>query len=685
MKKIVNFIVNRKKLILIIFIVTFIFSFILMLNTGQNYDMSKYLPKDTNSKKGIDILKSEYAYNGQAYLILNNLDIPKIITYEKQIEAIEGVDRVIWLDDIYDLDKPLKTYDSEVVSYYYVKNHALLQIVFNEYDFSQLTRDALTQIKNIVGDDGGLTGSAIDANNTVNSIGSNILVGIVVAVLIIILILILFTHSVFEVFLFLITIGISIVINMGTNIIFGEISYMTFSSAAILQLAISMDYSIFLLHSFADEKKKTDDVKLAMKRAIIGSTRAIFSSAATTVAGFLALIFMSYTIGIDMGLVLAKGIFFSFISVMVLLPVLALYGTKLIEKTTHKVLLPSFKGLQKKIGGKLKYELIILLVIVAFVSFLAQSNNKFDFYSKTGDDKAQLAIDNSIKEIFGIPNQIILLVPNNTPVNEISMVKELDKLSDIKSIQGYYTFIDPTIPKELIPKQIISEFKSEHYSRYIIYMDGAIESESTYNKLNNINDVVNKYYSEHYLTGNSPIVKDIAKVTTHDFPIVSLISILAVGLILMLTFKSIGIPLLLLLVIEASIWINMSIPYYGGNSIMFIGYMIISAVQLGATIDYAILMTNYYQEGRRNLDKKEAAIYAVEKAGHSIFTSATILAAAGFTISFVFTQPELAQLGILIGRGAILSGILVIIALPQLLVVLDKIIKITTIRKRLKK
>lgn len=683
MNKIAGFIVNHKKTILILFLIIFVISLILMLNVGQNYDMSKYLPKNSNSKKGIDVLEKEYAYNGQANLLLSGLTIPEIIQYEKRIESIEGVESVIWLDDIVDLTQPIEIVDPQLVNGYYKDDRALLQIVFTEYDYSEKTRDALTEIIAVIGNDGGVSGTAVDANNTVNSIGSNILVGIIIAVVIIILILIMFTHSVFEVFLFLVTIGISIVINMGTNIIFGEISYMTFASASILQLAISMDYSIFLLHRFADEKKNTDDIKLAMKRAIQGSFRSIASSAATTVAGFAALVFMSYTIGMDMGLVLAKGIVLSFISVIMLLPVLALYSTKLIEKTTHRILLPSFKKMQMKLGGKIKYELIIVIVIVAFVSFLAQNHNNFEFYSKTGDDSTQMQVNTEIEKTFGVSNQIILLVPNDNQINETKMAEQLMDMSGILNVQGYYTLIDPSIPRELINEQILTQFISEHYSRYIVYIDAPVESDYTNQVMNSIGETVSEYYDDYYITGNSRVIQDIKEVTTTDFPIVNLISILAVGIILLLTFKSIGIPLLLLLVIEASIWINMSIPYYTGNSIMFIGYMIVSAVQLGATIDYAILMTNYYQEGRESMAPKEAAVYAVEKGGHSIFTSAVILAAAGFTISFIFTQPELSQLGILVGRGALLSAALVIIALPQLLTMLDKILNKTTLKKRL--
>ncbi len=680
MKLFANFVVNHKKLIIVIFSILFFITFILMLLVPQNYDMSKYLPEDTQSKKGVDILQEEFTYNGQAYAYLDQVTIQEAILMGKQIEQINGVDRVIWLDDYYDLTIPLNQFDQQVVSSYYSNEHALLQIIFIEHDYHDITREAVLIIEELLSENDGLSGSAIDATNTVDSIGANILWGIIIAVIIIIAILIAFTHSVFEVVLFLIITGVSIVMNMGTNIIFGEISYITFTSASILQLAISMDYSIFLLHRFAEEKTKTDDVKLAMRRAISGSIKAIFSSASTTIAGFLALIFMSYTIGMDMGLVLAKGILLSLISVLALLPVLALISTKMIDKSSHRVLLPSFKKMQQKLGGRLKILLLILVLLITFVSYLAQSQNDFDFYSKTGDNEEQLYINQQISEVFGFPNQVILLLPKGEMTNEVSLVNNLVNMDGIASIQGYYTLIDPTIPDELIPEFIKVEFLSENYSRYIINITGEIESDETFIQLEKIEELVISYYDEYYLTGNSKVVMDMKQVTTEDFKVVNLLSILGVGLIILIAFKSISIPLILLLVIESSIFINMSIPYYSGQSMMFIGYMIVSAVQLGATIDYAILLTSYYQEGRKTLSPKKAAVYAVERSGHSIFTSAVVLGAAGLTISFIFTQPELSQLGILIGRGALISLAMVLLILPQLLSMLDKFINKTTLK-----
>lgn len=680
MKLFANFIVNHKKLIIVIFSLLFLITFILMILVPQNYDMSKYLPEDAQSKKGVDILQEEFAYNGQAYAYLDKVSIQEAIIIGNQIEQVNGVDRVIWLDDYYDLTIPLNQFDQQVVNSYYSNEHALLQIIFVEHDYHESTREAVLAIEQLLGENDGLSGSAIDASNTVNSIGSNILWGIIIAVIIIIAILIAFTHSVFEVILFLVTTGVAIVLNMGTNIIFGEISYITFASASILQLAISMDYSIFLLHRFAEEKEKTDDVKLAMRRAISGSMKAIFSSATTTIAGFLALIFMSYTIGMDMGLVLAKGILISLISVLALLPVLALMSTKMIDKSSHRILLPSFKKMQQKLGGRVKILLLILVLLMTFVSYLAQSQNDFDFYAKTGDNEEQLYVNQQISEVFGVPNQVILLLPKGDMTNEVGLVNNLTDMDGINSIQGYYSLIDPTLPEELIPEFIKDEFFSENYSRYIIDIGGEIESDETFLKLEEIETIVLNNYDEYYITGNSKVVMDMKQVTTEDFKIVNLLSILGVGLIILLAFKSISIPLILLLVIESSIFINMSIPYYSGQSMMFIGYMIVSAVQLGATIDYAILLTNYYQEGRKILPPKKAAIYAVEKSGHSIFTSAVVLAAAGLTISFVFTQPELSQLGILIGRGALISLAMVLLILPQLLSMLDKFINKTTLK-----
>ena len=681
--KFFKWVIKRKAIIIAVFVCAAAVCAFIMLGVGQNYDMSKYLPEDSNSKTGIDILETEYSYNGSAVLMLEDTGIADVLNIKQQIKSFTGIENVIWLDDATDIKQPVEMMDAQVRESFLIGDDALLQIVFAENDYAQSTHEAIVQIKELLGDDVLLSGNAIDAYINVNSINNNILPGIMIALAIVLVILLVTTNSVFEVVLFLFTIGIAIALNMGTNVIFGEISYMTFASAAILQLAVSMDYSIFLLHRFGYERQLESDPAKAMARALKASFSSIMSSGLTTVVGFIALVFMSYTIGLDMGLVLAKGIVFSLLSVLFLLPALAVLFVKAIDKTKHRALLPSLKKVQHMLGGKAKYVVLGLLLVLSVVGYMAQSHNTYLYSSSNVGDERQDTINARIGEVFGKNNDVVVLVSRGNSAGEYEMVGDLEALSCVKSVQGLYVFVDPAIPESVIPETVKTEFLSEHYSRYIVDVNTGIESDEATDAVVAIRTAVAANFDTAYVTGASPIVYDIREATSGDFSLVTILSILFVGIIIMLTFRSISIPMILLFIIEASIWINMSFPYFAGEPMIFIGYMVISAVQLGATIDYAILMTNYYLEGRKTMQKREAAEYASEKAGASILVSCLVFSAAGFTISAAFTQQAMAQLGTLIGRGALLSGALTIIVLPQLLMLLDGVIRKTTLTRPL--
>ena len=676
-------IVNHRKIIIIVFLIVAAVSGFLMLGVGQNYDMSKYLPKSSESSQGIEILKEEFSYNGTAVLMLQDSSISDVLRTKDQLSEIDGIDRVVWIDDIYSLKQPLELIDSEILNNYIVGDNMLLQIVFSQDDYSELTRNAIDEIKAQRGDEALLSGSAIDAYNNVNMINGSIFVSILIALGIILFILFLSTNSYFEVVLFLLTTGVAILLNMGTNVVFDKISYMTFACAAILQLAISMDYSIFLLHRFEQERITQENPAKAMIAALKASFSSILSSGLTTVVGFLALVFMSYTIGMDMGLVLAKGIFFSLISVFFFLPALAVITVKAIDKTKHRKILPSMKKVQHILGGKIKFVVFALLIILAVVSFLAQKSNTYLFSNDLGSGGSENTAESVIGETFGKSNNFVIVVPNGSPSKEYEMADSLELLPNVKSVMGYYAFVDYAMPTEFVPDSVKDEFISENYSRYILEVDVPVESEESFQTTELIRSTVASYYDEYYVTGASPVVYDIKNAAKGDFSLVSWLSIIFVGVILMFTFRSVSLPIILLFVIQTSIWLNMSFPYFTGTPMNFIGYMIISSVQLGATIDYAILMTNFYREGRLTMDKKSAAEYAADKAGASILVSTLVLASAGFVVSFTFADPVLAQLGVLIGRGALLSGGLTIIMLPQLLTLLDKVILKTTINRKL--
>ena len=679
--KFFEWIVRHRVIVTIVFICAAVVSALLMTMVGQNYDMSKYLPADSNSKQGIDVLESEYSYNGSAEVMLENKSIVEVLQIKAQIEAIDGVETVVWLDDVADIKQPVEIIDEEVRNNYLIGEDALLQVVFTGNDYAEGTRAAITQIKKLLGDGALIAGNAVDAYAIVNSISGNIMTGVLIALAIALLILFLTTNSLFEVILFLFNIGVAILLNMGTNIIFGEISYMTFACAAILQLATSMDYSIFLLHRFDHERQTESDPAKAMARASRASVSSIMSSGLTTFVGFIAIVFMSYTIGLDMGLVLAKGILFSLLSVQLLLPSLAVIFVKAIDKTRHRRLLPSLKKVQHMLGGKVKYVVLGVLVVLSVIGYMAQSHNTFMYSFSSVGDEQQDAINARIEEAFGESNTAVVLVPRDDVVDEAAMVDDLETLSCVKSVQGLYAFVDASMPEAVIPDYVKEEFLSENYSRYIVEVNTEVESDTAMEAVVEIREAVGTYYDTAYVTGASPIIYDIRDTTSGDFSLVTILSILFVGIIVMLTFRSLSIPVILLFIIETSIWINMSIPYFLGEPMIFIGYMVISAVQLGATIDYAILMTNYYLEGRQTMPKREAAEYASEKAGASILISALVLSSAGFVVAAVFTQQAMAQLGTLIGRGGLLSGAMSILVLPQVLMLADGVMRKTTLKR----
>lgn len=667
-------VIKKRKLVITLFLVAAAVCGVLMLGVGQNYDMSKYLPRNSESKKGIDILKTEYSYNGSAVMLLENKSVAEVLEAKEQLKNIDGVKEVIWLDDVVDIKKPVVLIDNNIKSGYISGNDSLLHIVFKGSDYSTGTRNTIDDIKSIFGKDAKLSGNAIDTYLQVKSISGNILIGIIIALIIILVILILTTNSFIEVLLFLMNIGVAVLLNMGTNAIFGEISYMTYASAAVLQLAVSMDYSIFLLHRYEFERKEEPDPGKAMAKAVRASLSSILSSGMTTIVGFMALIFMSYTIGADMGVVLAKGIVFSLLSVLIMLPALIVSCTKAIDKTKHRRFLPQMKKVQHLLGGKVRYFIIAILIIVSAFSYLAQSRNTYLYSTNDVGDVKQNAVNEKIETEFGESNDFVVLVPRGNAAAEYEMADELGGLSYVRNVQGLYSYIDPATPEEIVPDSVKDEFLSQNYSRYIVNVDAKVEGDKASKAVEEIRQISEKWFGGAIVTGASPVIYDIQNATSGDFSLVTILSIIFVGIIILITFRSISLPFILMFIIETSIWINMSVPYFSGSPMIFIGYMIISSVQLGATIDYAILMTNYYIEGRRTLEKRQAGEYAVEKAGMSIVMSALVLSSAGFVISAVFTQQAMSQLGVLIGRGALLSGFLAIFVLPHVLILLDKFI-----------
>jgi len=673
MGKVAIFIVEKRKYFLLLFAAAIVMSLLFAPLVAVNYDKTKYLPQDMHTSRSLAVMEQEFGLNGLAQLMVRDVSVPEALRLKGEMEQIPGVENVLWLDDFVDTAKPLTFADTELVEQYYIDGNGLFQIIFSADDYSLKTGEAIKRLEKLNGGEVYLRGPAADAFRTRQTAAAEVFTITLFAVPIFLLILLLSTSSWIEPLLFAAAIGVSVLINMGTNFVFGEISFITQASAGLLQVAVTMDYSIFLLHRFGEERANGMETKQAMINALRHSFSSISASSLTTVAGFAALMFMRYGIGLDMGAVLVKGVILSFITVMTLLPALIMFLEKAIVRTHHRLFMPDLRMFAKAVV-RLPFIVPIVAVILP-VAFLAQGANHFIYGDGAVSGKT------AIYEVFGNFNPLVLMVPAGDIQREADLAGSLGDMENVRHIESLVTIIDSGVPREMLPQTLTDNFQSENYARMIVHLDTPGESTSAFDAVRGVRSIARRYYGDQYfLVGTSSAVLDIKEVVEDDFALINMIAILAVGTIIMFAFRSLAIPVFLVLAIQAAIWINMAIPYFMGAPLIFIGYMIVSAVQLGATIDYAILLTDRYVKHRQTLKKREAAVMAISDAGSSIITSAAIMSAAGFTLGYVSGVPGIAALGMLLGRGALLSCVIVLTILPHLLVAGDGLIRITTIR-----
>lgn len=675
-------VIRHKKSILIAFLIAAVLGSILLTLVHVNYDIADYLPRDAQSTNAIKIMEEEFGGEmPNAKVMLTDVSIQEALDLKQKLAAIDGVASVSWLDDVVGLDtlktKPLDFLDQSVVRNYYKDNNALIDLTIE----GGKERNTINAIYELIGENNAASGKAVSTAQTQSMSVTEVLNAMAILLPIIIIILILSTNSWIEPLFFLLTIGIAILINMGTNIIFGEISFITRTVSPILQLAVSLDYAIFLLHSFngyRSDHESEEAMMLAMKDAL----PAVAASAATTVIGFAALIFMRFGIGADLGLNLLKGIIFSFISVIVFLPVITLMFYKYIDKTRHRRLMPDFK----KSGSllmKVRLPFLILALVIVLPSFLAQTKMEFMYGMGSITNAYRVGKDTAyINEKFGSQNTLVLLVPRSNAGRESELCNELSKIPHVTSVVSFTTAVGAEIPPEFVPKEAAEQFYSKHYTRIILYTDTADEGEDAFNTVQAVLDTGADHYDTYYLAGQSASLYDMKNVVSTDTKRVNLIAVIGIFIVLLLTFHSLSLPLFLVFSIETAIWINVSIPYFAGQPLSFIGYLIISTVQLGATVDYAILFTNAYLNNRKTLSKKDAMRTAIGDNFVAILTSAVILATAGFTLSLTSSNPIIGELGTLLGRGTLLSLAMVACVLPALLVLFDKVNQRTTLKSR---
>ena len=671
-------ILHHKKVVAGVFLVLAILSGIMAVGVGVNYRIVEYLPPDSESTQGIEILRDEFGGDlPNARVMISNVSVSEALAYKDILVDVDGVLDVTWLDDAVGretlTETPLAYLDTEIAEAYYLNDRALYTVTIeNGKEIS-----AVRSIRNLIGDENQVAGDAVNSAAMQEMSGSEVSNAMFILVPVVLLILILTSGSWLEPLLFLLSIGMAVVINMGTNLIFGEVSFVTQSVAPILQMAVSLDYAIFLLHSFREYREQfTPEVAMAkaMKRAL----SSVAASAATTVVGFLALLFMRFGIGADLGIVLVKGVILSFVSVMLFLPVLTLLAYPLLEKTAHKPFLPSFQK-AGKFFVRISLPLLIVAVIVVVPAYLAQSKTQYMYGTETTAAVTRAGKDSlAIDEAFGQDKLLVLLVPRGNPGAESALSQSLQELDHVTGVVSYTTAVGSDIPPEYIPEENASIFYSENYARILIYTDLASEGDTTFASVNTLREHVSSYYPTSYLAGSAATLTDMRTVVSSDTVLINAVAIIGILIVLLVTFRSISIPVILTFVIETAIWINLSFGYFSGQAYNFIGFLVISTVQLGATVDYAILITDQYLGNRKTMRKKDAILKTLGANLPAVLTSALILSLAGITLAMTSTNGVVAELGTLLGRGTILSLLMVICVLPSMLLLLDRFIQKTT-------
>lgn len=625
---------------------------LLSLGVKTNYDMSTYLPKDSNTKQGLEILETSFGNHAAIDLMVEDLSVNEILALKQDILAMNHVLTVFWLDDYVDLTTtPIDFIPESVKAPFIQGNKALLKVEFDLSSYDTKLDPVIVEIKTLTTHHMLMRGEVLNNLESHRVASEQLWVIMAIIVPLCVVILVIASKSYMEALLVLVTLGVAILFNMGTNILLGQISFITMTMAMALQLAMSLDYALFMLHRYHEyaDLPPVERVKMALKKSFVSIT----VSSLTTVFGFLALCFMSYGFGLDMGLVLAKGIVFSYLSTLIVLPVLLVVCHKLILKTSHRVWLPSFKGLGQFLYQIRTYLLVGFVLLTVGVFFTQRQANYL--YQNTGD-AAELKADAArIETTFGSSNPVVILFKTATVADEVSLVQALSTSESIVSIAALVNTVDPNIPRELLPDSIKANFIQNGVNRIIVYTNIQTENEAFYDLNDFIITTTNAYIEDAYFIGVMPSTAEIKSFIQADTLLVLLLSIGLVALIIGLAFKSILMPILLVLVIESAIWFNIAINVVSQTEILYVGYLIILSIQLGATIDYAVLMASRYQEERLKLDRKQAFIFALEKSLPSIMISAIILAFAGFTEALVSDMQAIQDIGVMLGRGTLIS------------------------------
>lgn len=648
------------------------------INTRVNYDVLYYLPDEIETMKGQDILVDEFGTGAYSMFICEGMPNKDVAALKEKIEEVEHVSKVVWYDTFSDISVPVEMLPEKIRSALFSEDSTMMFIIFDTTTSADETMDAIGDIRKLAGKQCFVSGMSAIVTDTRNLAESEVTVYVLIAVALSCLVLALTMESYFIPILFLLSIGMAIVYNMGTNVIQGEISYITKALSAVLQLGVTMDYSIFLWHSYQEQRARFgDDHKEAMAQAIAATIKSVVGSSITTIAGFVALCFMSFTLGLDLGICMAKGVVFGVISCVTILPSMIMIFDKVLEKTKHRQLIPDFPKVSEFLVKHHKtFACLCVLLFVPFAYFQANTKVYYNLDASLPKELESIQANTKLQEDYHMGAAHMILMDKNLPNKEKhKMIAEMEKVDGVKEILGLETIIGPAFPQSMVPKDVKEILESENYELMLITNEYLTASDEVNEQLGELNQILKKYDKNGMLVGEAPCTKDLIEITDHDFKVVSAVSILAVFFIIFFVFKSISLPVILVMVIEGAIFINMGIPYLTGTELPFIASIVIGTIQLGATVDYAILMTSRYEQERGcGKGKKESISIALESSIRPVMVSAFSFFAATFGVGMYSKIDMISSLCLLMARGALISMCAVLLFLPAMFWLLDGLI-----------
>lgn len=661
-------------------------SFYCMTHTRINYDMLDYLPADMDTVKGQDELMEDFGKGAFSFIVVEGMPVSEVSALKSRIEQVDHVETVLWYDSISDVSVPMELLPDKLYNAFNSGDATMMAVFFDSATSADVTMDAIREIRAAVDSRCFVSGMSALVTDLKDLCEAEEPTYVGLAVIFACAAMVLLLDGWLVPFVFLLSIGVAIMFNLGSNLSFGEISYITKALSAVLQLAVTMDYSIFLWHCYNEKLRTIPDSKEAMAAAISDTLLSVVGSSTTTVAGFAALCFMTFTLGRDLGLVMAKGVLLGVICCVTVLPALILLLNKPLQSTRHRPLIPDMTAFSKKMCGIFPVFLLIFLLLIPPSYYGYKKTNKEVYYDMgqcLPRDIQYVVANEKLSKTFNVASTHMLLVDPSLPPSEVrQMAKDMEKVPGVKYVLGLESVLGAEVPEELLPEELVSTLKSGRSELLLVNSEYKVASDEVDGQIDSLNAILKRYDPSGMLIGEAPCMKDMIETTDHDFKVVNAVSIAAIFIIIAIVEKSISLPFILIAVIELAIFINLGLPYYLGQSLPFIAPICISTIQLGATVDYAILMTTRYKAERRTKSSKESAAAALAVSLPSIIVSGCGLFAATFGVAVYSDMDIISSMCMLMARGAIISVLMVAFILPAMLILCDKAIIATTLDMR---